>query len=78
MDESTIWTMLDRYFKEAPDSLVCHNLDSYNDFFKNGIYQIFKEKNPVRLESNYDEKIDDYRNKCEIYCGGINGDKIYF
>jgi DNA-directed RNA polymerase II subunit RPB2 len=78
MDESIIWTMLDRYFKEAPDSLVCHNLESYNDFFKNGIYQIFKEKNPVRLESNYDEKIDDYRNKCEIYCGGINGDKIYF
>ena len=78
MDESCIWKMLDTYFKDAPDSLVSHNLESYNEFFKRGIYQIFKEKNPIRLESNYDKSIDDYKNKCEIYLGGRDGTKISF
>ena len=78
MDETNIWKMLDTYFKDLPDSLVSHNLESYNEFFRTGIYQIFKEKNPIRLESNYDKKTDTYKNKCEIYLGGRNGDKIYF
>ena len=78
MDELNIWTMIDTYFKDAPDSLVSHNLESYNEFFKTGIYQIFKEKNPIRLESNYDKNKDDYKNKCEIYLGGRDGNKISF
>ena len=78
MDEPTIWKMLDTYFKDAPDSLVSHNIESYNEFFKRDIYQIFKEKNPIRLESNYDKSIDDYKNKCEIYLGGRDGTKISF
>jgi len=78
MDETIIWKMLDTHFKDVPDSLVSHNLESYNEFFKTGIYQIFKEKNPIRLESNYDKSIDDYKNKCEIYLGGRDGTKISF
>ena len=78
MDETNIWKMLDTYFKDLPDSLVSHNLESYNEFFKTGIYQIFKEKNPIRLESSYDKTTDTYKNQCEIYLGGRNGDKIYF
>jgi DNA-directed RNA polymerase II subunit RPB2 len=78
MEESVIWDIIDKYFKENPDSLVSHHIDSYNDFFKNGIFQIFKEKNPVRISSNYDDRIGDYRNQCLMYFGGKNGDKIYF
>ena len=78
MDENVIWKMLDTYFKDAPDSLVSHNLESYNEFFKTGIYQIFKEKNPIQLESNYDKSTDDYKNKCKIYLGGRDGTKITF
>jgi DNA-directed RNA polymerase II subunit RPB2 len=78
MDESVIWGIIDKYFKENPESLVSHHIDSYNDFFKNGIFQIFKEKNPVRLNSNYDDRIGDYRNQCLMYFGGKNGDKLYF
>ena len=37
-----------------------------------------KPKNPITLISNYDNDIDEYRNKCEMYIGGKNGDKIYF
>jgi DNA-directed RNA polymerase beta subunit len=78
MDESIIWDLIDKMFKENPDSLVSHHIDSYNDFFKHGIFQIFKEKNPVRIVSNYDDKIGEYKNQCLMYFGGKNGDKIYF
>ena len=78
MDESIIWDLIDKMFKENPDSLVSHHIDSYNDFFKHGIFQIFKEKNPVRIVSNYDDKIGEYKNQCLMYFGGKSGDKIHF
>ena len=73
-----IWTVIDKMFQENPEHLVGHHLESYNDFFKNGIFRIFKEKNPVRLNANYDPEIDDYRNQCLLYFGGKDGDKLYF
>ena len=78
MDNSTIWKIIDKYFEDNPQSLVRHHIESYNDFFKNGIFQIFKEKNPLRIQTQYDEEIDDYRNQCIMYFGGKSGDKIYF
>ena len=44
--ESTIWKMIDAYFEENPQALVNHHIESYNDFFQKGIYQIFRDKNP--------------------------------
>ena len=76
--EEIVWEMIDKFFKENPYSLVSHHLESYNDFFTNGIYKIFKEKNPIRINSNFDPVIDDYRNQCLLYMGGKNGDKLYF
>ena len=32
----------------------------------------------VTIVSNYDHEIEDYRNKCLLHFGGMNGDKIYF
>ena len=78
MDSSTIWKIIDKYFEDNPQSLVRHHIESYNDFFKNGIFQIFKEKNPVRISTRFDEKIKDYRSKCVMYFGGKDGSKIYF
>ena len=78
MDSSSIWKIIDTFFKENPNSLVQHHLESYNDFFQNGIFQIFKEKGPIFIGSNYDEKRDEFSNQCNLYCGGKNGDKIYF
>ena len=37
--------------------LVEHHIESYNDFFKHDIFKIFKEKGPIQIQSNYDEKI---------------------
>jgi hypothetical protein len=78
MDESIIWNLIDKYFKENPNCLVEHHLESFNDFYKNQIFKIFKETNPLRINSNYDPEIDDYRNQSLMYFGGKDGDKLYF
>ena len=43
------WNLIDKYFKDNPYNLVAHHLDSYNDFFSKGIFQIFRENNPIRF-----------------------------
>ena len=78
MDNSTLWKIINRQFEDNPQSLVTHHIESYNDFFKNGIYQIFKEKNPLVISSKFDKSIDDYYHQCIMYFGGKDGKKIYF
>jgi DNA-directed RNA polymerase II subunit RPB2 len=78
MDDSTIWNIIDTYFEDNPQALVRHHIDSYNDFYKNGIYQIFKEKNPVVLYSKLDPETNEYMSQCKMYMGGKDGSKIYF
>ena len=46
MDSATIWNIIDTYFQDNPQALVQTSYDSYNDFYKNGIYRIFKETKP--------------------------------
>jgi len=86
------WNLIDKYFKDNQYNLVAHHLDSYNDFFSKGIFQIFRENNPIRFierdtetageEGNVKKtiKIGDKvnPNECLIYLGGKNGDKLYF
>jgi DNA-directed RNA polymerase II subunit RPB2 len=79
MDNATIWKILETYFTDNPQALVRHHIDSYNDFYKTGIYQIFKEKNPIRLYSRPDPNHPgEYLSQCNLYMGGRNGDKLYF
>jgi DNA-directed RNA polymerase beta subunit len=78
MDNSAIWKIIDTYFNDNPQSLVRHHIESYNDFFKNGIFKIFKEKNPLKITRNFDKTINDYKNQCIMYFGGKDGSKIYF
>ena len=59
MDNTTVWKVIDKYFEDNPQSLVRHHIESYNDFFKQGIFQIFNEKNPVKIQTRYDERIED-------------------
>jgi DNA-directed RNA polymerase II subunit RPB2 len=47
--DSIAWNLIDKYFKDNPYNLVAHHLDSYNDFFSKGIFQIFRENNPIRF-----------------------------
>jgi DNA-directed RNA polymerase II subunit RPB2 len=78
MDTEDIWKIIDSYFKENPQALVTHHIESYNDFFKTGIYQIFKEKNPIQISSNYIENIEDYQYTAKLFMGGKDGSRIYF
>ena len=79
LSEDTIWKLIDTYFQDNPQALVRHHIDSFNEFYKTGIQQIFKETNPLKLELNYDadKKFQDFRSKAHMYFGGIDGSKIY-
>ena len=78
--EDKIWKVIDAYFQDNPQALVNHHVESYNDFFQQGIYQIFREKNPLKWmhSSQYVPEWDDYRSQCTMYMGGRDGSKIYF
>ena len=78
MNNSDIWKIIHSHFEDNPQSLVRHHIESYNDFLKTGIFQIFKDKNKITLNSMFDEEIDDFRHQCILYFGGKTGDKIYF
>ena len=78
MEESAIWKIINKYFEDNPQALVNHHIDSYNDFYKHGIFQIFKEKNPITLYSRQDPVTKEYKSECKLYMGGKDGSKIYF
>jgi len=80
MNEQTVWKIIDSYFHDNPQALVNHHVESYNDFLEKGIFQIFREKNPLKWmhSSQYDEKLQEYRSTCTMFMGGKDGSKIYF
>ena len=77
-NESKIWDIVDCYFRDNPQSLVRHHIESYNDFYKEDIFDIFKEMGPITLFSKKDETTDEYKYKCNLYLGGKTGKKVYF
>ena len=77
--ENISWKLIDKYFTENPNNLVAHHLESYNDFFENGINRVFRENNPIRfIEREDEEQKTGLRNECLLYLGGKDGTKIYF
>jgi DNA-directed RNA polymerase II subunit RPB2 len=76
--DQVIWNIIDTYFKENPYALVNHQLNSYERFVSEDIPTIFKQKNPIRILKNQDEKSKAFNLRCHLYLGGVNGDKIYY
>ena len=73
------WKLIDKYFKDNPNNLVSHHLDSFNDFFRHGINRIVRENNPIRfIEREEDVTKGNNRNECLLYLGGKDGSKIYY
>jgi DNA-directed RNA polymerase II subunit RPB2 len=73
------WKLIDKYFKDNPTNLVSHHLESYNDFFRNGIKRIFRENNPIRfIEREEEGNESGKRSECLLYLGGKDGSKIYY
>jgi DNA-directed RNA polymerase beta subunit len=56
--EEISWKIIDNYVNDNKHFLVNHHLDSYNEFFSNGIKNIFKENNPVRFLESIDKDKD--------------------
>jgi DNA-directed RNA polymerase II subunit RPB2 len=78
MTPEIAWKVIDSFFEDNPNILVKHHLASYNDFMKNGIKRIFKEKNPIVLQKEQNPEDNTFRLRCELYIGGKSGDKLYF
>jgi len=73
------WQLIDKYFKDNPNCLVSHHLESFNDFFNSGIKRIFHENNPIRFIQREEDGIDvNKRNECMLYLGGKSGNQIYY
>jgi DNA-directed RNA polymerase II subunit RPB2 len=64
--DSIAWNLIDKYFKDNPYNLVAHHLDSYNDFFSKGIFQIFREINPIRFVERETERETEENTQEEI------------
>ena len=71
-----IWKIIDTYFHDNPRSLVNHHIQSFNDFYKHGIYQVFRDTNPITIVSKFSN--NEFKHQCKLYMGGKNGDKLYF
>jgi DNA-directed RNA polymerase II subunit RPB2 len=69
--DKSVWDIIDCYFQQQ--SLVRHHIESYNQFFKEDIFKILREKNPVTIVSKYNTK-----SKCTIFVGGKTGQLVYF
>jgi DNA-directed RNA polymerase II subunit RPB2 len=79
MDKENIsWKLIDKYFKDNPNCLVSHHLESFNDFFRSGIKRIFYENNPIRFIEREEETEKGKRNECLLYLGGKEGNRIYY
>ena len=72
------WAIIDSYFTDNNTVLIQHQLNSYNDFFNNGINKIFKEKNPIKILKQQNTTTKDYDCKANIFLGGREGKDIYF
>ena len=77
-NQEFIWDIIDHFFKDNPNVLVKHHLDSYNQFFNKDIKNIFREKNPITILKEPDEETKEYALQAKLYLAGKSGDKIYY
>ncbi len=74
--ENATWRVVDSYFRDTPDYLVKHQLDSFNDFINNKINKIFKDLGKkIHPRTDYNNKNIIY--ETTIYYGGKTHDGIY-
>ena len=66
--------IIDKMFNDNPYTLVSHHLDSYNDFFDNGLSRILMEKTYKNIKKQ-SEKTGEFH-QCELYLGGKDGKKF--
>ena len=78
IEDDAIWKLIDIYFRDNPQCLVKHHIESYDDFLDYDLSQIFKETNPLKLDLDYNENTKSFQSSARIYFGGKDGKKIHF
>ena len=78
IEEDVIWKLIDIYFRDNPQSLVKHHIESYDDFLDYDLSHIFKETNPLKLDLDYDENTKTFLSSAKIYFGGKDGKNIFY
>ena len=77
-EEDFIWKIIDVYFRDNPQALVRHHIESYNDFLDYDLSSIFRETNPLKIDLEYDEHKNTFQSSARLYFGGKTGKKIYY
>ena len=72
------WNIIDKLFKDNPNLLVKHHLDSFNKFFNTQIFNIFREKNPIKIVKDENADTKEFNYQAEIYIGGRDGTKLHY
>ena len=67
--ESDTWEIIDSYFRDIPNYIVRHHIDSYNDFVDNKNSLVFKNLNHQEV-IRYDKDDNTIRYTIDIYYGG--------
>jgi DNA-directed RNA polymerase II subunit RPB2 len=75
--ESDTWNIIDSYFRDIPNYIVRHHVDSYNDFVDNKIPLVFKNLNHQEV-IRYDKDDSSIRYTIDIYYGGVEANKYRF
>jgi DNA-directed RNA polymerase II subunit RPB2 len=75
--ESDTWNIIDSYFRDIPNYIVRHHVDSYNDFVDNKIPLVFKNLNHQEV-IRYDKDDTTIRYTIDIYYGGVDANKYRF
>ena len=78
MDDNLIWNVIEKYFESDTKLLVKHHINSFDDFFNNKIYNIIKEKNPIKIFKDKNEVTKNYNLQAQIFFGGKEGNNLYF
>ena len=78
ISDEIIWKMIDIYFRDNPQGLVRHHIDSYNDFLDYDLSTIFRETNPLKLDLEYDKTKNLFLSSAKIYFAGKTGKKIFY
>uniref|UniRef100_A0A6C0EZY1 DNA-directed RNA polymerase n=1 Tax=viral metagenome TaxID=1070528 RepID=A0A6C0EZY1_9ZZZZ len=73
--ESETWEVINSYFRDIPNYLVRHHIDSYNDFIQNKIPQIFNNMSKIPPIILLDEDDKNITYEIQLYYGGRNHDK---
>ena len=61
--EQTPWELISIYFRDNPHFITSHHLESYNEFYNEGLPQMLRETNPIHFFKEREEVTVDVATK---------------